>query len=60
MGRPRNNEKLIQSLNNVMKEVAEYIDNAVAIENYSDAAIYKEWKDCIGQLMDLIIVPNKN
>ncbi len=59
MGRPKNNEKVIHLLNNAMKEVAEYIDTAVALENYRDAAIYKKWKDCIGQLMDLIIVPDK-
>ena len=54
MSRPRSNEKIMSFLEEKLEDIRCLLSDAVDVEEYRDAAILKQWKDCLFDALQII------
>jgi hypothetical protein len=59
MARPKNNKKVIETINSRLSDTRIFIDQAVAVEDYRTAELLKSWRDWLVSLSELIEDINK-
>jgi heme oxygenase len=54
MSRPKSNEKIMSFLEEKLEDIRCLLSDAVDAEEYSDAAILKQWKDSLFDALQII------